>query len=1707
MVNQPKIDLVIKGYPDNKIVITLVSSSSLSIKPKVVILTKNKTSAVYSITGNTSGLFNIKYKISGENAAEFDNPNSTLVFVDEANKATYAPVCYQCDGVLKRGCFSKNISNNVLVSNLQWSASKATKGITQILTYGNRTLPLSLAGGQTVPYLTTESYSGNNIIEAVNTSTFKSNCSNEGEVVLNIGSILRTNAFEYSIQVFFNTYSPSWFKLIAALKTNEYNGKDLVSELHVGSELEKKSYECITGFQFKRNNVYYIHQTNQMYNALLPNNYIELPKFSTKCIVIDMKEKNIFFGFSKSKHSNAQTIGMYRKIVNQFSTDISFLIGFEIVFSKISFEVVKSSHKVNAVGKQRHNLDFTNINVTIKTEGEMSFEYDESLNYYTKMTLAENSFVDFSFAFLLNGQTEFIRLKGTSSMINSYKKTKPQTTAKTTAEIFPVKYIFQTENLRKAFTFSKLSSISVHITYGRLALPIPLDNEVNKVNDVVKETIRFLKSFSVPTYLQSSLQMLENLVNKLSSIISSYPQNNSSLFSEIELVRLRFSEVLKRFSVLLDHYIQADTSDSKGMQIKFMNFISRYQKFIQNTHINNRQQFNAGELSYIAIESRGKLCIEFFCFRNISLKVDIMLQKVVGQFINRDDIGNYIEIPPLSKIEYNLTNKIKKAILKGRIVVFNQVKEIDVSIKESLLSFNVDTKIANSDLIPLYVEASLEAVIRDDPLYLIFSGNMDRSPKLKSDIQNSVRNYFKNLEELLSTRKDLLISLRSSAEVLFYEASNSAKLVTAKFEQLQTKLQRLDVNLTDVSNRTRFTKKKYKQSLKENANLTAARLDKLVKECQPVLCEPSCIPGYKKELCYKQRQVPLTDQHCFLQNISTVFCRHILKNKNVNVTKYKKKENCWTVTYPFVLLGAAIGTLVTGGIGGTLVGAVAGKVFGPTERHCAFHYEPFESYVVLKQYEKNCSIKQYLKSKCESKIQYINGSTESVYECLAKSSCSELKMNEVCIKSQQECNRFRKNMTVSLANKSNLNKHFRELTKTSYLYDLLMMKRNVLLQQIQSAEQELKIARVLNMSAYISYVSTGKSLKMFEITVKNDKLLIEKYKKQPTLFRSESLKFNFTYSSGMKFPENFLVEIKVFGSISTVLFSVNNYQNSVQDIALEIKDLVAEVELRKRKRRSITKPQPSQMDKKCYSIEQAEIFLLEILKMFREKLNYFTNQELFRAQQVKISERFFRKLKQNISNQFVSLVDDSTKDLLSQELNDTFLYKMKSEKKAFQTYSWNSALNEVILDMQLFVNDMQQNDCFSLLDCLHYYTNTIINKMQFEESTFSLNITEKVENLKSNILQLITAYPDLKNSRQLVVGTFNSLTEINARHGFCGSPPSLKSLLDGTIEIKAGGSLHLKVDILEQNHSYAIIWKRNNFILPKYNTTVIRKTVNIKDQGYYSCEITNKFGTTHCGTIFVKIFRNIEFSNEPQDSVQYLNSPKSTYITCAIKNNVSDEGTFTWFFRQFNATEEEKTLLPMFGQYIEISKDTALRSGFYSCLYSNKLVSAKSREATVHVLKTTVAIQRVRITMLLSKRSQTRSRREINDHLSSIKSELIKLLQIKPSQIKINNFTREDYQTDRIAFTLSGKNLTMNLENSTWDTLDEKILKEREKLLMRSISLYYHANSTSNFTVYGENYTVHETSMFIENSEPSCPEGQSLINNGFICGKSSEVIT
>ena len=106
-INQIKFNLELQGYPDVNITITLTSSRNIILTPRKITLTKYKTSATFAITGKEYGFLRIKYNITGENAVEFDKPDSTVVFTDKANETIVAPICYQCGGALEKGCFTE----------------------------------------------------------------------------------------------------------------------------------------------------------------------------------------------------------------------------------------------------------------------------------------------------------------------------------------------------------------------------------------------------------------------------------------------------------------------------------------------------------------------------------------------------------------------------------------------------------------------------------------------------------------------------------------------------------------------------------------------------------------------------------------------------------------------------------------------------------------------------------------------------------------------------------------------------------------------------------------------------------------------------------------------------------------------------------------------------------------------------------------------------------------------------------------------------------------------------------------------------------------------------------------------------------------------------------------------------------------------------------------------------------------------------------------------------------------------------------------------------------------------------------------------------------------------------------------------------------------------------------------------------------------
>lgn len=144
-------------------------------------------------------------------------------------------------------------------------------------------------------------------------------------------------------------------------------------------------------------------------------------------------------------------------------------------------------------------------------------------------------------------------------------------------------------------------------------------------------------------------------------------------------------------------------------------------------------------------------------------------------------------------------------------------------------------------------------------------------------------------------------------------------------------------------------------------------------------------------------------------------------------------------------------------------------------------------------------------------------------------------------------------------------------------------------------------------------------------------------------------------------------------------------------------------------------------------------------------------------------------------------------------------------------------------------------------------------------------------------------------------------------------------------------------------------------------------------------------------------------------------------------------GTFAWYYRKFYQSGKSDVLISNSESRIEINQDTIYSSEFYTCQYTSKFVSAFSRTAVVHVLKTNVAVEIIRVTALLSK-SKVRTRwPEVKDDNAGIIS--------KSEQISIKDVIEDDDGKERINIILSGTNSTNDLEKDGWDGIIDKTLK------------------------------------------------------------------
>ena len=174
-------------------------------------------------------------------------------------------------------------------------------------------------------------------------------------------------------------------------------------------------------------------------------------------------------------------------------------------------------------------------------------------------------------------------------------------------------------------------------------------------------------------------------------------------------------------------------------------------------------------------------------------------------------------------------------------------------------------------------------------------------------------------------------------------------------------------------------------------------------------------------------------------------------------------------------------------------------------------------------------------------------------------------------------------------------------------------------------------------------------------------------------------------------------------------------------------DLVKQKLFGKQKRRSTEDLPPNLNDRKCFLIQEAEIFLLKILTVYKDKLNHLKKVKSAKIEQIKISEEDTVNLKQNISIQITAVKNNKTEKLLNEELDTIFASKLQNEKEVSVNYNWNSTIVEILLHLESFILDLQSSDRVNLLDCIEFYTDLLISTTSLEEDITSINIKNKTE--------------------------------------------------------------------------------------------------------------------------------------------------------------------------------------------------------------------------------------------------------------------------------------------------------------------------------------------------------------------------------------------
>ena len=393
--------------------------------------------------------------------------------------------------------------------------------------------------------------------------------------------------------------------------------------------------------------------------------------------------------------------------------------------------------------------------------------------------------------------------------------------------------------------------------------------------------------------------------------------------------------------------------------------------------------------------------------------------------------------------------------------------------------------------------------------------------------------------------------------------------------------------------------------------------------------------------------------------------------------------------------------------------------------------------------------------------------------------------------------------------------------------------------------------------------------------------------------------------------------------------------------------------------------------------------------------------------------------------------------------------------------------------------------------------NVISSTVQYERLSAKKHtiINDSVRSLKDDMISLSMNHSIPFNDSNIlasqILKEFQSLV-YNIR-GICGNIPMTQNKLSGNLDLIEGETLKIEFNFLYED--VKISWYRDGVQLSFTGNSYIKKRVTSYDSGLYTCQLTNKFGSSSCGQKNVYVHGPLNVIIVPDAIRSYSNDPEESYLFC----NSSSDDIMHWYYQSPYASENSFSRYPNDRNYLMVKL-----SGYYWCIVSNNRETVKSDKVFVRILPVSIATSKISLSMEMIASSNPRSRRSLELDDTHITQDIIRQLGMKKDQIE--NITINDIAGTskfNLSFIIKSSS-SSTLDKLPWNEIAKEMAKRRASLFNEVVSFYKNlATNNINVTIDQHVLSIDKNSIQSGTMISTCSKGYSILSNGFVCGKST----